>query len=419
MRNITGRSSEACCNDKHLLSCQPASVDADLLASQDDILLDEIVLTFKSTIPPNGFVYQSPAGDEAVITLNKVTGSVFGSFEETSTGRAFAIERCSKGHVWKEFDVNSLTKDDQGSDNGDDLVRRPEAMLSRKMSSLRQLGAEDKTTQATYSVMFYYTPEFAAITADIPGFIDQMLAQTNQAYVNSEIPLTATKFCIEAATITDPEPQGSSTFRLMRDFEGMKGSSEALRNTADAAVLLASEFRHCGQGNMNAISTGETISIHHKICILPLHTFAHELGHNMGAAHNKEALVHTTYPENQFYKYGHGHLIEKGKLASSDSGYRTLMAYSAPGHKKIANYFSNPDLKYKPTGTRLGKQGVSNNARVLTENRFAMQEVGDESGTCSDGFEVGLPTTTGSQGPWTPQATTASTPVMEGEAIGF
>ena len=48
-----------------------------------------------------------------------------------------------------------------------------------------------------------------------------------------------------------------------------------------------------------------------------------------------------------------------------------------------------------------------------------MQEVGDESGTCSDGFEVGLPTTTGSQGPWTPQATTASTPVMEGEAVGF
>ena len=127
MRNITGRSSEACCNDKHLLSCQPASVDADLLASQDDILLDDIVLTFKSTIPPNGFVYQSPAGDEAVITLNKVTGSVFGSFEETSTGRAFAIERCSKGHVWKEFDVNSLTKDDEGSDNGDDLIRRPEA----------------------------------------------------------------------------------------------------------------------------------------------------------------------------------------------------------------------------------------------------------------------------------------------------
>merc|ERR1719210_3233692 len=113
VRNITGRSSEACCNNKHLLSCQPASVDADLLASQDDILL-----TFKSTIPPNGFVYQSPAGDESVITLNKATGSVFGSFEETSTGRAFAIERCSNGHVWKEFDVNSLTKDDEGGENG-------------------------------------------------------------------------------------------------------------------------------------------------------------------------------------------------------------------------------------------------------------------------------------------------------------
>ena len=28
--------------------------------------------------------------------------------------------------------------------------------------------------------MFYYTPEFAAITEDIPGFIDQVIAETNQ-----------------------------------------------------------------------------------------------------------------------------------------------------------------------------------------------------------------------------------------------
>ena len=41
--------------------------------------------------------------------------------------------------------------------------------------------------------MFYYTPDFAAITTDIAGFIDQVLDETNQGYENSGIPVRVTR----------------------------------------------------------------------------------------------------------------------------------------------------------------------------------------------------------------------------------
>ena len=53
----------------------------------------------------------------------------------------------------------------------------------------------DNTTKATYSVMFYYTPTFASVTIDIDGFIDQVLAETNQGYLNSGVALEAVRLC--------------------------------------------------------------------------------------------------------------------------------------------------------------------------------------------------------------------------------
>ena len=47
-----------------------------------------------------------------------------------------------------------------------------------------------------------------------------------------------------------------------------------------------------------------------------------------------------------------------------------------------ANYYSNPDQMYPPTGTPLGVKGVSNNARLLMENRRAFSKIGTETGKC-------------------------------------
>jgi len=108
-----------------------------------------------------------------------------------------------------------------------------------------------------------------------------------------------------------------------------------------------------------------------KKCGVGYFSFGHEIGHNYGCAHNPEQSHNSRYP------YGHGHLIEQG-IAST--GYRTVLAYTASGHHTRVNYYSNPEILYSVTDTPTGLEGLSNNARLIQENRFGMQEVGDESG---------------------------------------
>jgi len=62
------------------------------------------------------------------------------------------------------------------------------------------------------------------------------------------------------------------------------------------------------------------------------------------------------------------------------SGYRTILSYLFIGYNTRINYYSNPAVSYKNIPT--GETGT-NNAGVLTERRFLMAAVGDESLSCN------------------------------------
>merc|ERR1711892_1073286 len=357
------KSSDVCCNARNLLTCQDAAVDPSVLGLNQDLEIAGVSVSFVSKIQPNGYVYKNAAGDEAVITFNGVNGNMFGSFK-THEGKSYGIEKCASGHTWKEYDVASFKSDRALT------IRNPKPS-NRDFENLLATAEADNTTAASYSVMFYYTPEFEAITSDIRGYIDQVLAETNQGYAQSGVPLTVTHFCTEAATINDIQ----DTSDLISAFKNMKDSVEELRNTADATALLVEDFNSCGVAYMNTVSYGYTISVCQKSCALGYYSFGHEIGHNLGLTHNPEVA------SNSYYTHGTGHLIQQG---SASTGYRTILAYSASGHRQRVNYYSNPDNTYGPTGTALGIEGVSNNAAVLLQNRLAMQAVGDESATCGD-----------------------------------
>ena len=83
-----------------------------------------------------------------------------------------------------------------------------------------------------------------------------------------------TRFCIEAATINDI----ADTSTFLSTFASMKGTTTALRNTADAAALLAKDFNSCGVAYLSTYSSGSTISIATKSCALGYYSFGHEIG---------------------------------------------------------------------------------------------------------------------------------------------
>ena len=363
------RSSPPCCRAPDVLSCLPASINASLLAAGTGIHLPgtKNLLAFANMVPPAGYHYLGMQGEEAILSISSTTGFLFGTLK--TEGRAFTLEHCTTGYHWIEYKVEDFAEEEEEyeDDTKDDEHSSGDV-------------AADDGGMVEFSVMIYYTPEFAAITSDIPGFVDQVLAETNQGYVNSNIPMTIKLHCIEPASISDT----SSSSALMLSFMAMKKmSAAALRHSADAAVLLvASMGNYCGRAHsINSIGSGHTISVCAKSCALGYFTFGHEIAHNIGAYHNRE-----TGHINPYYPHGQGHLIDKGAAAS---GARSILAYYAVGHYTRVNYYSNPNVILNITGTATGTTD-SNNAAVLFDNRHALSRVGDESVCCNCNYDVPL-----------------------------
>ena len=142
-----------------------------------------------------------------------------------------------------------------------EFVKMEKRIKRRKRSSdyleLLALGETDNSTMATYSIMVYYTVEFAEITEDIQGRIEHTIAVLNEGYANSNIPLTATIHCIEPAYIHD---KGGS--ELIVDLHNLlEGDMDKLRRKADAAHLLSGlTTGYGGVGWFGRIGDGTMVS---------------------------------------------------------------------------------------------------------------------------------------------------------------
>lgn len=359
------RNMPTCCQGDKILSCLQVALDSSILGD-DDLYLEPLnaTLSFVGMVDGtiNGYHYGNDDVDFS-LTFNARTGGVYGH-ASLDDGRSFTIEYCGGDvHVLKELDVKNMQTAN--------MVELPKEVNEKNASSVdisRNRIYFDTTTVVTYSVKFYYTPQVAASTADIQSFIDQVIQITNQGYINSKVPLRVKTHCKEQAILNDI---GDSSVMLDK-FKRMKGSCSALRGTADAAVLLVGSFTDGvgGIAYLNGISNGCTISVVQKDYALGTNVVGHELGHNIGLYHNREVLN----SNNPHFSYGYGHLI--------DEGYVTIMSYQDFKHLNFANYYSNPDVKFPKTGTPTGIAGVSDNARVLTEQRFKMINIGDESRAC-------------------------------------
>lgn len=100
-------------------------------------------------------------------------------------------------------------------------------------------------------------------------------------------------------------------------------------------------------------------------------TFAHELGHNTGFAHNRE----DSNAGSGVRDFAHGHRV--------DGQFRTIMSYASGTGEARVNYFSNPDITLCPSGATCGISHTVN-AGDSADNARAAREEGRDITTFRD-----------------------------------
>merc|ERR1711970_569299 len=369
------------CPTVNVESCE--RVDIDLGAIKNDDLLelpDGTQLLLVSRDETNAvFQTASDSFGEAIFTWrgNVVVGSVH------HNGDSWQLQGCGDNcYLWIKYGSNwPEEKEEEFTETSSrDYSSRAESDASFLLAQ----GRSDRNKIVDYSVMIWYTPQFKkSFTSEVEFdlFIKRIFIETNLGYNNSKIPVRAVKHDMKQhPTLTDI--YDSST--ILNAFRNSMSKSDLL-NCADSAVLLVKDLRHCGIAFSNTVFSCNAYSVTRKDCAAGRLTFGHELGHNFGALHNPEA--HEDEDE-EIIGDNYGHLIQPTG-PTKYSGYRTIMAYRADGHYTRVNHYSNPDVLFKNNPT--GIEGPSNNARVITANRFVMASCGTECNVCCETITIASP----------------------------
>jgi len=317
-----------------------------------------------------------------VLTRNTDLGypSLHGTFNMPGNG-TFSIENCGEDcHVFVEHTQDKVTHpeyDESGVLDDDQLDQETMAMIEK--------GREDETTNATISVIFYYTDLFEEETPDIKGHIDNIIETTNFAYMNSKMPQQLEFHCM--LKVPYPEiPQQNSKERLQQFKDVQRNNEEDLLQSADLAILLTSTNADGGiGGEVDGVDPTRNpgkfaaayVSKNYK------KAFIHEIGHLFGARHDRRQdsrRFADAYEHGFFLRDANNRTRDADQSDSQFSTFNyTIMAAGDAqddGDGRIL-YFSTPI----DTGRGRGVFGTDrdDNRRKHIETRFAVANKGDES----------------------------------------
>ena len=258
------------------------------------------------------------------------------------------------------------------------------------------------TPQTTIDVLLAYTSGMvsrAGSSAAALLRLDQLIATSNQAYVDSEVAITLRLAHAVEVSYTDADDNSVALSNLTNGSGVFASVKTTLRDRYGAdIVVLVRPFNYpaqvgCGvawvggYGNNGAgigsqsgngfavVSDGNDINGTGFFCQNA--TFAHELGHNMGAMHDRQTVTQggTASLEVGAYSYSYGYVqnaswsaAQGQNVCNSGSGascFGTIMSYLT----KVSELrFSNPGLVNCPSGQACGTAG-DNVAQTLNNTR--------------------------------------------------
>ncbi len=221
-----------------------------------------------------------------------------------------------------------------------------------------------QSTLTRIDVMMLYTDDARSNnggTSGIGVILDLALATANVAYANSGVNV---ELCSKHRAEVDYVETANLNSDLNRLSNGVSPfNTVASLRSMHGADLVCLFVQNGNFGGLAYLYNGTARSGFSVIkAPAPVDTFAHEVGHNQGCAHDREnAMVAGTYA----YSYGWRATINGEGLI------RSIMSY-APGFP--IPFFSNPDIELNgvPFGVPAGQLLQSNNAKTVNQNAAAI-----------------------------------------------
>jgi hypothetical protein len=208
----------------------------------------------------------------------------------------------------------------------------------------------------TINLMLLYTKNVANHYIRDPGdLLALAIEEANETFRKSGLGNVGLRLVYSQAV--DYDEAGTDQFNIlyqMVDGVGPFKDVKRLRNDKHAAIvgLIIDDPKGCGLSTRVGADSEEAFFVVHHSCAATTMSIAHEVGHILGARHDRVVDANNTP-----FAYGHGFV--------NGTKWRDIMGYNegCGGCPRIP-YWSNPRVMYKgePTGT-----AASDNARVILE----------------------------------------------------
>ena len=210
--------------------------------------------------------------------------------------------------------------------------------------------------KVTIDLMVLYTKSAVEHYIDFEkDLVALAVEQANEAFAMSGLGHIKLRL-VHTEQVPYVESGGQYFDHLYRMVDGMTGFAKvrALRDEkrADIVALVVDDPSGCGLSTRVAADADEAFVVVHHSCAALTYTLAHEIGHILGARHDR-SLDQNSSP----FPYGHGYV--------NGAKWRDIMSYpsSCNGCPRLP-FWSNPTIKIK--GERGGTID-SDNARVILE----------------------------------------------------